>query len=386
MGFKVPFQGVLRGNLPDGWKKDWNEESPDDRDRGGYIGKPTIDDRIHGCIMLVSAPELAAYENGGPLHETLATNKAACEACGISPILLLTKVDLVDQKLKENYKDLYESEFLCEVFNNLHSTGFTSSNIFISQLYHIGTERKAIIENTAMLPLAEAMRRAVLMKTGLIKKQGPPQPTQQPTQVPQSVPQPIPQQVTPPPSQPPTSDLKVCPNGPDCKVTDQKHRTKFVHKKRCEEGRECKLVSDDQEHVNDYYHPCPEGSKCNLIKEADHLKDYLHEIEPPKPALEPKPLPLPLPESNVMVTPGETTTHTVEEVEGWNADRVLFWLEEVQLSDDTLKEKFETNPINGRMLLLMNDEALKAMGIDEPLVRLKILSEVSAIKPANLFT
>jgi len=152
---KIPFQGILRGNLPDGWKKDWDEESPDDRERGGYLAIPTIDDRVHGCIILASAQELAVYESGGPLHEALAAKKLAAEACGIAPILLLTKVDLVDQKLKENYQDIYESEDLCEVFNNLRSACFASSDIFLAELYHIGTERRAIIENAAMLPFAE---------------------------------------------------------------------------------------------------------------------------------------------------------------------------------------------------------------------------------------
>jgi len=59
------------------------------------------------------------------------------------------------------------------------------------------------------------------------------------------------------------------------------------------------------------------------------------------------------------------------------------WLGEVGITDPQIKEKFVKNPIDGGMLLLMNDESLKAMGIEEPLVRLKVLKVIKAIKPAR---
>jgi len=361
---KVPFHGVLRGNLPHGWNKDWDEDNPDDRQRFGYIPTPTIDERVHACIMLVSAKELAAYENGGPLHETLAKNKAEAEKMGIAPILLVTKVDLVDQKLKENYQDLYESEELCEMINSLRPTGFTSSNIFLAQLYHIGTERRATIENTAMLPFAEALRRAVLMKSNLKPN---PQPTNQRKK----------------PNPQPTNQLKVCPNGPDCRIKDQRHLCMYRHKTRCPDGLRCNVIGDDKEHVNDYFHPCPEGKECKLISDPEHTKDYLHEGEPDN-SSEYDDTTEPTEPTKQQVTLGEgKTQRTVEEVKTWNADQVLSWLGEVDITDSQVKEKFVKTPINGRMLLGMKDEQLKAMGIEEPLVILKISSEIQAILESN---
>jgi len=360
---KVPFQGILRGNIPNGWKDTWDEDSPDDRAMGGYIPIPTVEDRVHGCIMFVSAKELTGYDDGGPLHERLLKNKKEAEKCGVTPILLVTKVDIVDQKLQEDYQGLYESEELCNILNNLKSAGFTSSNIFFAQLYHIGTERQAIIENTAMLAFAAIIQRAVTTKEKMKKEKLKQKP----------------------------DEKKICPNCPDCKLKDPKHQSKYRHKYRCPQWNQCKLVDDDEDHVNDFYHPCPSGSDCMFLTgpdSVDHLKDYLHEgetdrqPEPQEPQV-PRHRKSPEKKKEHYPTPGEKKVWTAEEVEEWTADEVLTWLGEVGITDPQIKEKFVKNPIDGGMLLLMNDESLKAMGIEEPLVRLKVLKVIKAIKPAR---
>jgi len=78
----------------------------------------------------------------------------------VDPILLITKVDLVDFKIKEDYGSLYSSEDVCTIFNNIHNTGFTLSNTFVTQLYYSRVNRRLMIENTVLLAFAEVMRRA----------------------------------------------------------------------------------------------------------------------------------------------------------------------------------------------------------------------------------
>jgi hypothetical protein len=354
--------------------------NPDDRKHSSYLLNPGVEDMIHGLIILVSAEELIMYEDQGPVHERLKKAKADAEICGVDPILLITKVDSVDFELKDNYSALYESEDVCTIFNNVHNTGFTLSNTFVAQLYHRGVRRKLMVENTALLPFAEVMRRAKRRKQKLT--------TSTPT------PTPIPTTPTISP------DKKLCPYSP-CPFQDADHLQNYLHKAACPLGSQCQLIKDGS-HTNVYLHPCPQGLECLLVNDSKHANIWSHTDNKTKQSSSsPTPLALipgspkqinrsssPTPsddsQSSEGQTPGSSTSDckpsTAKDAQGWNADYVLDWLTTNDLTEGNIKSAFLSAKIKGKRLLTLDDEDLQAMGITERFHRRNILAAIQALK------
>jgi len=367
---KHPYQAILNGNIQHGWKINFNEMDPDDKKHSSYLLNPGVEDMIHGLIILVSAEELIMYEDQGPVHERLKKAKADAEICGVDPILLITKVDSVDFKLKDNYSSLYESEDVCTIFNNVHNTGFTLSNTFVAQLYHTGVNRKLMVENTALLPFAEVMRRAKLRKQKLVEKLI---------------------------STPPTSDKILCPYS-SCPFQDADHLRDYLHKATCSQGSQCKLIKNGR-HTNVYLHPCSQGLECLLVNDSKHANVWSHTDNkttssstpsapipgsPKKLNRSSSPTPSDDDQSSEGQTPGSSTSDckpfTAKEAQGWNADYVLDWLTTNDLTEGNIKSAFLSAKIKGKRLLTLDDEDLQAMGITERFHRRNILAAIQALK------
>jgi len=190
-------------------------------------------------------------------------------------------------------------------------------------------------------------------------------------------------------SQSSSQALKPCPYCP-CPFTDKDHLARYSHRperKDCPLGSSCKLVGDES-HTSQYSHVCIQGSTCLLIDDPSHSKIYSHEGElrsspsPTSPRVKEN-------DDDSLRTDDEFPQQarrtpqpkaTVAEVKEWSEQEVLAWVSESKVSSDSrVKEAFAKNPIDGGVLLELNADGLKEMGITGILCS-KVLAEIRKFK------
>jgi len=152
------FKHILKGNLKNGWRMEWDVDESNTK----FNDKPTITDMMHVAIFVLAGNSVENEASAGnPYYVRLRKFRDDCARCNVLPIVLLTKVDLVDKNLSTNFKDVFTSDPVTNLLDLiLVGGGFSIDSIFPFQSYHAKKERDAHIECAALMCLADAMRKA----------------------------------------------------------------------------------------------------------------------------------------------------------------------------------------------------------------------------------
>jgi len=156
------FKYLLQGHLKARWHCDYSVAEY--KGRPEYWRKdPQDSDKMHGCIFIVAANaiESKAFSR---LDEFL---RVALEE-GIRPVVLLSKVDLVDIDLNNDYKNVYKSPEIQRVCKQVRrNSGFISNQIFPCKLYYAAGLRSAHVEVTVL----RCMKAASLQRSNTKKQE-----------------------------------------------------------------------------------------------------------------------------------------------------------------------------------------------------------------------
>jgi len=143
------FQYLLRGHLKARWRCTYSIAEYKSKPEY-WRAQPTDSDKMHGCIFIVAADAIERETKENKLSRLDEFYQAALEE-GLAPVVLLSKVDLVDIRLKgNNYKNVYTSPEIQRVCGQVKELGFLSDQIFPCKLYHDAGPRSAHVEVTVL--------------------------------------------------------------------------------------------------------------------------------------------------------------------------------------------------------------------------------------------
>jgi len=121
---------------------------------------------MHAVIFVLGANNVFEQTDlGGAYYQEIRKKKQACILAGCDPIVLLTKVDLLDPELSDKYKGVYTSEELCKVYEHLEKGAqFDLNHVYPMKSYNKEGTRDPHIECSALLALSAALRQGYEQK------------------------------------------------------------------------------------------------------------------------------------------------------------------------------------------------------------------------------
>lgn len=166
------FTAFLDGRITEFWNHKW--AWPDDKKEHSKCirAHPELRHKMHSAILMIPAQQ--ALEGNRTDLPSVRINSLIdeCDAVGITPIIGISKVDKLDAELKgDGFKTVFSSEPLVTAYDNISEClGFGLMRVFPCQFYTNEHDRNIYIEIVAMQCLLEAIKKAVEWKAKLFKR------------------------------------------------------------------------------------------------------------------------------------------------------------------------------------------------------------------------
>jgi len=162
------FKQILKGQIKDGFKMEDNLTD----DSAFRQRNPTLEQMVHGCIFIIPADQVEMQiDPGNPFYERLRKFKYQTKQCDVNPTIMLSKVDVSDQKLINDYQNAFQSQTITTLFSRMFDfAGFDGTKLFPGKNYSILKQRDAHIECCAMMVLLDALQQSQIFKKNYQEK------------------------------------------------------------------------------------------------------------------------------------------------------------------------------------------------------------------------
>lgn len=162
---KGEFTAVLDGNLRLGWKRGM--------DVGPAAGaqfwnrSPAVDDYIHAVVFVLPAPLIVDRDDW---KDRLKEFREQAHSRGMQCLVVMTKIDKVDERLQDRPDKVYYSAAVDEAQDRVVSlAGFPRQNVHRCKQYHDTTDRNEYVELMTLEAIADAVRQGTTYRRRLFE-------------------------------------------------------------------------------------------------------------------------------------------------------------------------------------------------------------------------